>query len=111
MTELLVGLIAATIIVMRQCFYTLGKGVKDTVVTLTDPPRTAGASGIGSKLRSRTLMTTAASQSRKSYGHSDRSRGIAVTTEIEMESQNRSTEDLFVPPGSGSVSVYHDAAR
>ena len=109
MTELFVGIIAATIIVMRQSFYTLGKTVRDslsTLSTLSMTPRNTEASYVTGSRFGLHRLTAASIRGYKGRGYGVGSGRIAVTTEIAMETQDRSTEDLFVA-GSESHSVYH----
>ncbi|KAI5456460.1 hypothetical protein BGZ63DRAFT_435281 [Mariannaea sp. PMI_226] len=90
--ELFVGIIAATIIVMRQCFHKLGKTVHESLTN----------SYSRTKLRSRSMPATIPNQGADANGE-DR-REIVVTSAIELESRSGSTEDLWV---SEVGRIYH----
>lgn len=97
MAEIFTAVLVATIITMRPCFQFLGSAV---VSTISSASRTRLGTNKG-KSNSR-MMTSTTMTSQKPKGDREGFNKIAVTTEVEIElqSRDRSTEDLFVP-------VYH----
>lgn len=93
MTEIFVGVIVATIITMRPCFQAVGIKVFDTVSNATNLRSITGGETKQGSRGSRILTLTTAS--RRDKVDREGFNQIAVTTEIELETRDRSTEDLF----------------
>lgn len=91
MVEEFVGIIAACIIVMGPCFHMVAKKFTGAITTFI--PTTSGRSTTLTPTgRSRTMSGTM--DSRKVRGGRD-GFNIMKTTEIEMESRNKSTENIL----------------
>lgn len=107
MTEIFVAIIAATIIVMQPCFKMFGSTVSTTLAISTFR-RGAGDSSKGTMSKSRGNTGSALVTQEGKSKDRDRFRRIAVTTEIELESRDKSTEDLVE---SGMRSVYIEPGK
>ena len=100
MAEIFTAVIVATIMTMRPCFQIFATGI---VSTFSSTSRTRLGSSTKVKSRNSHVLTSVTASKRQ---RSDRQgfNKIAVTTEvqlnIELQSRDRSTEELFVP-------VYH----
>lgn len=91
MVEEFIGIIAASIIVMRPCFHMVAKSITGAITTYM-PTTTGKSTTMTPTGRSRILSGTI--ESRK--GRGDREGfNIMKTTDIEMESCRRSTEEIL----------------
>jgi hypothetical protein len=107
MTEIFVGIIAATIIVMQPCFKMFGSTVSSTLANSTYR-RGGGVSNVGTRSRTRGFTGTEVTSQKDKSNDREHFRRIAVTTEIELESRDKSTEDLVE---SGMRSVYFEPGK
>ena len=110
MTEIFVGVIAATIIVMQPCFKMFGTTVATTLANSTFRQGGANGSnkGTASKSRVNNVSRLTTQNDKDKSKDTDRFRRIAVMTEIELESRDKSTEDLVE---SGMRSVYFEPGK
>lgn len=107
MTEIFVAIIAATIIVMQPCFRIFGTTVASTLAASTYR-RGGEGSNLGTKSNTRAITGGGITSQKDKSRDVDRFRRIAVTTEIELESRDKSTEDLVE---SGMRSGYFEPGK
>jgi hypothetical protein len=90
MVEEFIGIIAACIIVMSRCFHNAAKRFSGAITTFM-PTMTGRSSTLTPTGRSRAMSGTIVSG--KARGGRD-GFSIMKTTEVEMESRNKSTENI-----------------
>lgn len=91
MAEIFTAVIVSTIMTMRPCFQVVFSGIATTVTSTSRTRRTRNdSSGV---------MASTASQIRRAdrQGFSKIGTGTTEVLNIELQSRDRSTEELFVP--------------
>lgn len=91
MVEEFIGIIAATIIVMRPCFYMLFHKIARFFLTYDETDKSLEVVHTNGPLK----INNRSGHSSMSKRDCDRFNRIMVTTDIELQSRNRSTDQML----------------